>query len=561
MNALADDAKDKLAKALSKVDDTVTFDALAEIMEAILGPYTESAAAVAATFYDGLREWFGISDGFYAVSEGMRDPYITNGTVNKVMQGKSAVSLSEDMQNALSDQIDYEVRRTANLTIERNCKRDPLKPKWARVPQVTMTTYAPWSKERGVTHDKFLAMTGTCMFCTMLASRGFTYQSAETAGHSHPDCNCRIVPSWDKKNPAVDGYDPDKYYDMWKHHEKYEDDAQLQVNKKVKIDAGMFPEAFTNTKQRRENFDVFINEFNAVTNGDEKVMRLYSSIDKLESKSDALRSISELRVSYTEKGHICDPYFTRDDAKISKIVLKVPKMTERNINGTFGTSLHELGHYIDVLSGTDGLSWSSTKYAEFLKTNYTSLPAAERRAAARARVASVQPKGAILDEMRKAEERYRSAIDEIGAWYEQARNTAEATYKSTISVDGITMEEKGAALKNYMETWKELKSENDVRVSIAQRDAFDGVDLLEDIYDALNDGYLRDSTVDGVKIYYGHGPKYYATLDKKVEEIWANYCALSVKRPDIIEMLRAEQPELIKSMDKMRDDILGGLDG
>ena len=65
-------------------------------------------------------------------------------------------------------------------------------------------------------------MTGTCMFCTMLASRGFVYHSADTASHAHPDCNCRIVPSWDKKNPAVEGYDPDKYYDMWKHPEKYE---------------------------------------------------------------------------------------------------------------------------------------------------------------------------------------------------------------------------------------------------------------------------------------------------------------------------------------------------
>ena len=222
VNALSDDAKDKLAKALSKVDDTVTFDALVEIMETLLAPYTESAAAVAATFYDGLRDWFGISDGFYAVSEGMREPYITSGTVNKVMEGKSVVSLSEDMQTALLNQLDYEIRRTANLTIERNAKRDPKKPKWARVPQVTITTYAPWSKKTGVTHDKFLAMTGTCMFCTMLASRGFAYHTAETAAHAHPDCNCRVVPSWDKGNPSVEGYDKDLYYDMWKHPEKYE---------------------------------------------------------------------------------------------------------------------------------------------------------------------------------------------------------------------------------------------------------------------------------------------------------------------------------------------------
>lgn len=222
VNALSDDGKQKLAKALEQLDETVTYDVLVEIMETLLGPYTDSAAAVAATFYDGLREWFGIDDGFYATSEGMRVPYITEGTVSKVMDGKNAAILTDEMQAVLLDQVDYEVRRTANLTIERNAKRDPLKPKYARVPSVTPEMYAPWSKKRGVTHNKFLAETGTCMFCTMLASRGFAYHTAETASHSHPGCDCRIVPSWDKNNPSVEGYDKDLYYDMWKHPEKYE---------------------------------------------------------------------------------------------------------------------------------------------------------------------------------------------------------------------------------------------------------------------------------------------------------------------------------------------------
>ena len=222
VNVLSGDAQKKLAKALEKVDETVTYDMLVEIVETVLGPYTDNAAAVAAAFYDALREWFGIDDGFMATSEGMRVPYITEGTVAKVMDGNDVAQLTTDMQTALLDQVDYEMRRTANLTIERNAKRDPLKPKYARVPSVTPEVYEPWSKKRGVTHNKFLAETGTCMFCTMLASRGFAYHSADTASHSHPGCDCRIVPSWDKQSPAVEGYDPELYYDMWKHPEKYE---------------------------------------------------------------------------------------------------------------------------------------------------------------------------------------------------------------------------------------------------------------------------------------------------------------------------------------------------
>ena len=62
----------------------------------------------------------------------------------------------------------------------------------------------------------------TCPFCIMLASRGAVYYSEKTAGadgHYHANCRCRIVPSWN--GAAIEGYDPDRYYDMWKHPEKY----------------------------------------------------------------------------------------------------------------------------------------------------------------------------------------------------------------------------------------------------------------------------------------------------------------------------------------------------
>ena len=62
----------------------------------------------------------------------------------------------------------------------------------------------------------------TCPFCLMLASRGAVYYTEETAGansHYHAHCRCQIVPSWD--GAAIEGYDPDLYYDMWKHPEKY----------------------------------------------------------------------------------------------------------------------------------------------------------------------------------------------------------------------------------------------------------------------------------------------------------------------------------------------------
>ena len=61
----------------------------------------------------------------------------------------------------------------------------------------------------------------TCKFCAMLASRGAVYSSEETAGKEiHENCHCTCVPSWGGSD--IEGYDPEEYYDRWKHPEIYE---------------------------------------------------------------------------------------------------------------------------------------------------------------------------------------------------------------------------------------------------------------------------------------------------------------------------------------------------
>ena len=59
INALSADVQAKLSDALSKVDLSdvaAARDAIIDIMELYLGPYTDMAAILAAEFYDGLRE-------------------------------------------------------------------------------------------------------------------------------------------------------------------------------------------------------------------------------------------------------------------------------------------------------------------------------------------------------------------------------------------------------------------------------------------------------------------------------------------------------------------------
>ena len=104
--------------------------------------------------------------------------------------------------DAIADAASYFAKRGANDTMAALGKADSRKlgdkVRFARVPT-------------GAT---------TCPYCLMLASRGFVYGSklkALNANHRH--CDCRIVMGFE--GMVIEGYDPDLYYDMWKHPEKY----------------------------------------------------------------------------------------------------------------------------------------------------------------------------------------------------------------------------------------------------------------------------------------------------------------------------------------------------
>ena len=198
LNVVSEQARKKLADALSAIDytaDVATIrNAVIAVMQPACGAATQVAARLAAEFYDGLRDWFGVMDDFEAEPESLREPAATSGAVRAFVQDLVDGRPLHDFVGKCVDRIDYETRRAANECVAYNAKKDPKKPKWARIP----------------------AGAETCMWCIMLASRGFTYQSAETASHAHANCDCRIVPSWDKNSPAVEGYDPQAYYDMWK---------------------------------------------------------------------------------------------------------------------------------------------------------------------------------------------------------------------------------------------------------------------------------------------------------------------------------------------------------
>lgn len=156
-----------------------------EIVQPLFEMATDYAAAYAASFYDLIRaDATGFEDFAKAVSD--RNPEATEGAVRALLE-KVDSSGYQTFIDLLLERADYEIKRAAADCTFYNGRRDPLKPKYARVPT-------------GVE---------TCPFCIMLASRGFVYHSDKQAGaldHWHANCDCRVVAGF--PGMEIDGYDP-----------------------------------------------------------------------------------------------------------------------------------------------------------------------------------------------------------------------------------------------------------------------------------------------------------------------------------------------------------------
>ena len=166
-------------------------DLVIQALATVMPTYTTMAAQASADFYDAARELVvGERMGAQAISDfDMRKTEgAVRGFVRFVIDGRVDTFNEQVLQR-----IDYEMKRSANMSVVENGRRDPKRVRYARVP------------------------TGaeTCDFCLMLASRGFVYQSESTASasHVHSHCDCRITPGWD--GMEVEDYDPRSIYDRW----------------------------------------------------------------------------------------------------------------------------------------------------------------------------------------------------------------------------------------------------------------------------------------------------------------------------------------------------------
>lgn len=239
INGISADAQARVLRVLQGINWTPENvaecrDLVLQALASVMPTYTGMAAQASADFYDAARE-LALGERLGAVAISDYDQRKTEGAV----RGFVRFVLRDDVQtfnDQVLQRIDYEMKRSANMSVVENGRRDPKRVRYARVP------------------------TGaeTCDFCLMLASRGFVYQSEGTAGagHTHYACDCRCVPGWD--GMEVEGYDPQAIYDRWQ--DAIDEKARERAERKgtdfdVERDAIMrgYGRAATEAKRRKRS--------------------------------------------------------------------------------------------------------------------------------------------------------------------------------------------------------------------------------------------------------------------------------------------------------------------
>src|SRR5512139_1923339 len=163
-----------LWRSLDGLTASQTRDALMVLLPEVGDTYGAAAAALAADWFDELREREGVKGRFLAEPTGDVDPERWDSLAR---WGVDPLFAAEPDRSAALTLIAGGLQRTVadrhRLTIVDNSIRDPRAAGWARV---------------GVGEN--------CGFCRMLIGRGAVYTDATVTFRSHDHCNCAASPTW-----------------------------------------------------------------------------------------------------------------------------------------------------------------------------------------------------------------------------------------------------------------------------------------------------------------------------------------------------------------------------
>jgi SPP1 gp7 family putative phage head morphogenesis protein len=210
--------------------------------------------------------------------------------------------------------------------------------------------------------------------------------------------------------------------------------------------------------------------------------------------------------------------------------IEAPRISDKqDPRGSIQIMLHENWHAIDYNKAGNG---------KYMSTMSDKL-----------RAVVVNDDNIIGDDMAKMFNEYNSKCKDI-----HTRVSKDNQYLFT-EINKKWDEGKYSSYSSYRSAWSKARSKISSLIEYEERNLMGGgMTNLQDIYDALSGGKFRDKGV----VKYGHGSRYYRRggIDSRLKEIIANYGAISMTRPDLVEMLRADKPNLVDELESLLDSML-----
>ena len=293
----------------------------------------------------------------------------------------------------------------------------------------------------------------------------------------------------------------------------------------LKVELNNMPKAFVDTGRTQEQTQKLVDYVNGL-GGDSVAKEILANLAKLDSYST---NNIPFKIVYGTDNSLTKSM--RYSGEAMNATLNIPKLDVEDISGAVNTTLHEIGHLVDSYVGTKG-----KQFGDITETHTKLLDAISEGASGTSDDIMELLKQANIDSDEAAK-----AID-IKALLKEVDNA----YKNGAF----------ASFKEYSRVWNKTYKEAVAERGYLSRNKLNGIDNLQDIYDALSGGDWYDSGV----IKYGHGAKYYKQNWSKSSEIFANYFSLSITRPDLIEILKQDKPKLCEALDEILEEILKGVE-
>lgn len=290
-----------------------------------------------------------------------------------------------------------------------------------------------------------------------------------------------------------------------------------QIAEELKVEN--FPDSFR-TKSEIKNTQALVDYVNSLEGADANTVALFNRMGKLEN----IESCGiPFKISHGKNCAVStSSYYSGEFAEAK---LTIPKLQGENLAGQVNTTLHEEMHLMDLYGRQDPKksgNWFSTSQQSLVDTLQQT---------------SSEMSDDIKNLFAEHDKKWKEVSSAVRSKYnQQIADLNETMLNHTFQGTYSDYKKQYNKLQSLMETERNYECRNILG---------GGIGNLQDIYDALSGGAFRDTGV----VLYGHGGSYYHSVTSRVHETIANYAALSVTRPDLIELLRADKPELVTELD------------